>query len=197
MLDMGTGGGERFEALALSFRGRAVATEPWSVNAPVAAARLRPRGIAVVKCNSLQLPFRDSTFDVVLNRHEELDPAEVARVASAGGSVLTQQIGRNRWRKLRAFFPRMQDPGDLFDRYEAGLKAAGLTIVQARTHDWRAAYRGLEDIVFILCVAPWEIPDFDPLGRDLPALLAAEDALSSEQGFVLTESLFLIEAIKE
>jgi len=194
VLDMGTGGGELFDALTASFFGRTVATEPWSVNAPIAAARLRPRGIAVVRCGSLQLPFRPASFDLVLNRHEELDPAEVARVITFDGSVLTQQVGSSRWRELRPFFPRMQDFGDLFHRYEHGLETSGLTIVQARTHDWKAAYRTLGDIVFLLCIAPWEIPHFDPLDADLPALLAAEESLSTEQGIVLTESRFLIEA---
>jgi SAM-dependent methyltransferase len=197
VLDMGTGGGELLETLSASFRGRAVATEPWSVNAPVAAARLGPHGISVVQCSSLQLPFRDASFDAVLNRHEELDPAEVARVLYARGSVLTQQIGRDRWRELRPFFPRMQDFGDLFHRYENGLKDYGLTIVQARSHEWKAVYRGLGDIVFLLCVAPWEITEFDPLGGDLPALLAAEKALSTDQGIVLTESRFLLEAKRD
>ena len=67
-------------------------------------------------------------------------------------------------------------------------------MVQARTHEWKAAYRGLGDIVFLLGIAPWEIPDFDPLGRDLSALLAAEEAFSTDQGIVLTESRFLLEA---
>jgi SAM-dependent methyltransferase len=97
VLDMGTGGGEVFERLCSSFGGRAVATESWSLNAPVAAARLRPRGASVVQCHSLRLPFRREAFDLVLNRHEELDPAEVARVLSPGGRLLTQQVGRAWW----------------------------------------------------------------------------------------------------
>ena len=197
VLDLGTGGGERFEALSASFSGRAVATESWSVNVPVAAARLRPRGISVVRCSSLRLPFRDASTEVVLSRHEELDPKEIERILSPGGSVLTQQIGRNRWRELRAFFPRMQDAGDLFQRYKDGFEGCGLTIVEARSHDWKAAYRGLGDIVFLLCVAPWEIPDFDPLGADLPALIAAEESLSTDRGIALTESRFVVEARNE
>ncbi|MGQ0796617.1 MAG: methyltransferase domain-containing protein [Methanobacteriota archaeon] len=196
-VDMGTGGGEVFEQLCAAYRERAVATEPWHANAQVAAARLRPLGIDVVRCHSLALPFRPQVFDLVLNRHEELDPEEVARVVAAGGSLLTQQIGRTWWQELRESFPRMRDFGDVLRRYEGGLRASGLTIVQARTHDWKAAYRGLGDVVFILCVAPWTIPDFDPLGRDLPALLDAEERLSTADGIALTESLFLIEARKE
>ena len=196
VLDMGTGGGELLETLSSALVGRAVATEPWSVNAPLAAARLRPHGVAVVQCGSLRLPFRNAVFDVVLNRHEELEPSEVARVLALEGTILTQQVGRNQWHELRTFFPRMQDFGDLFDRYRNGLQASGLNMVQAETHEWTAAYRGLGDIVFLLGIAPWEIPDFDPLGRDLSALLAAEEAFSTDQGIVLTESRFLLEAKK-
>ena len=196
-LDLGTGGGERFEALCASFNGRAVATESWSVNVPVAAARLRPRGTSVVRCSSLRLPFRDASTEVVMSRHEELDPAEIARILSPGGSALTQQTGRNQWRELRPFFPRMQDAGDLLQRYTDGFEASGLTIVEARSHDWMAAYRGLGDIVFLLCVGPWEIPEFDPLGADLPALLAAEASLSTNRGIALTESRFVVEARKD
>jgi len=194
VLDMGTGGGELFETLSSALVGRAVATESWSVNAPLAAVRLRPHGIVVVQSGSLRLPFRDAVFDVVLNRHEELEASEVARVLALEGTILTQQVGRNQWHELRTFFPRMQDFGDLFDPYRNGFQAAGLTVVQARTHEWKAAYRGLGDIVFLLGIAPWEIPDFDPLGRDLSALLAAEEAFSTDQGIVLTESRFLLEA---
>ena len=197
ILDMGTGGGEVFERVSMPHPGRAVATESWSVNVPVAAARLQPRGISVVRTNSLVLPFRDRTFDLVLSRHEELHPTETARVLSFGGHVLTQQVGRNRWCELREFFPRMQDFGDLFGAYEAGFREAGLTIAQSRKHDWKVAYRGLGDVVFLLCIAPWDLPDFDPLGRDLRALMAAGDALSTHDGIELTESSFLLEATKD
>lgn len=197
VLDLGTGGGEILERLCTTHTGRVVATESWSGNAPVAADRLRPLGIHVVEASSLALPFRDASFDLVLDRHEELEPGEVARVLSPGGRILTQQVGRETWRELRDFFPRMADPGDLFRRYAGGLAASGLRVAQGRTHTGRAAYGGMGDVVFLLCIAPWTIPDFDPLGRDLPAVLEAEDTLSSRDGVVLTEALFLIEAAKD
>src|SRR5688572_22335242 len=45
VLDMGTGGGERLSRYLRDFKGRAVATEAWHVNAPIAAAKLRPLGV--------------------------------------------------------------------------------------------------------------------------------------------------------
>jgi len=45
-------------------------------------------------------------------------------------------------------------------------------------------------------VAPWMIPVFDPLGQDLRALIQLEKNLTTNEGLVLTESRFLIEASK-
>jgi hypothetical protein len=195
VLDMGTGGGERFGELIDKYSGRAVATEEWHVNAPIAAAHLRPLGSDLVRCQSLHLPFADAGFDLVLNRHEELDPAEVPRVLQRGGSILTEQVWRH-WKELRRFISRMSDFGDHFHRYQVGLKAHGMQIVDAREHEVPAAYDDLGDFVFILCITPWTIPEFDPLGRDLEALLALERELTTRDGLVLTDGSYILEARK-
>src|SRR5207237_1527958 len=94
------------------------------------------------------------------------------------------------------YWPRMNDSRDLVQRYRRGLQEAGVAIVAARSHEWKAGYRGLGEIVFLLCIAPWESPDFDPLSGDLAALLRAEESLMTNGGIVLTESLFLPEGWK-
>src|SRR5437867_497385 len=105
VLDVGTGGGELFAELCAGYHGRAIASEPWAVNAPIAKRRLSRREVDVVRAHSLRLPFHSGAFDLVLDRHEELDPNEVHRVLRRGGSLLTQQIGENEWNDLRPFFP--------------------------------------------------------------------------------------------
>ena len=83
VVDMGTGGGERFSRLCDGYRGTAVATEGWPPNVPVAAARLAPMGVQVVHASGLRLPLADGSIDLVLNRHEELDPPG----GTTGGSL--------------------------------------------------------------------------------------------------------------
>jgi len=192
---MGTGGDEVLARLSAGIPSRFVATEERVRNAPVAHRLLAPLGIDVVRAQSLSLPFRDGTFDLVLNRHEELDPAEVARVLAPGGTVLTQQVGPYNWPELDEFFPRRHDFGDLFARYRDGFETAGLAVVAAWQHRERVAFGSLGDIVYMLLVAPWDIPGFDP-EADIEALLAFEDACGTPDGIVLTESRFLIEARK-
>ena len=194
VLDMGTGGGELLAELRAGLPGRVLATEEWHRNVPVASRRLAPLGVPVVWCRSLNLPFVDATFDLVLNRHEELDPAEVARVMRPGGCVITQQVGRSNWHELRRFVPRMTDFGDLFGAYTRGLGATGLEILDAREHEYRVAYP-MDALVYLLAIMPWSIPDLD-LDSDLDAVLAVESACGGPEGVTLTESRFLIIARK-
>jgi SAM-dependent methyltransferase len=193
VIDLGTGGGEFVARVRSSLPGRVVATEEWHVNAPIAHRRLAPLGVHVVRCRSLQLPFAGGSFDLVIDRHEELDPAEVARVLARGGRAVTQQVGAENWRELRDHFPRRTDFGDIRGEYSRGFVQAGLRVVRDEQHHYRVAYGSLGDIVFMLLVAPWEIPDFD-VERDLEALLELEEACSTEEGLIMTWSRFLLVA---
>ena len=196
VIDLGTGGGERFGEICAGFHGRVVATEEWDVNAPIAAANLRLLGASVLRCQSLHLPLSDLSFDLVLDRHEELDPAEVARILRPGGTVLTQQVGSDSWPELRAFFPRKTLWPDHYNLYRRGFEASGLQVVDARFHETRVAYESLGDLVHLLSIVPWEIPGFDPLGADLEALLDLESQLTTPEGLVLTEHRYILEAHK-
>jgi hypothetical protein len=197
VLDMGTGDGWRYASICTGFRGRALATEEWSISASIAASRFRPLGINLVQCRSHFLPISDSCFDVVLNRHEELTPGEVARVLRPAGSFLTQQWGAS-WEEMRHFFPRIGPPeGDLYGEYMKGLHEAGLVVLDARKAKTVRAYSGVGDIVTMLLLDGGLIPDFDPLGLDLEAILEMERELTTAEGLILSEGSFIIEARKQ
>ena len=195
VLDLGTGGGEVLSRVCAGSSARFVATEEWHVNAPVAHDRLRPLGIDVLRARSLMLPLRDGAFDVELDRHEELEPAEIARVLAPGGTAMTQQVGPDNWRELGAFFPRKEDFGDHFRIYREGFEASGLRIADARWHEERVAFGSIGDIAFMLLIAPWYVPNFDPVA-EIDTLLAVEDALRTEDGIVLMETRYIIVAGK-
>ena len=194
LLDLGTGGGEVLSRVVAGLAARVVATEGWAVNAPVARGRLAPLGAEVVRCSSLRLPFPDASFDLVLSRHEALDPAEVARVLRAGGQVVTQQVGHDDWSELWPYFPDRTVFEDHFRAYADGLRAAGLA-VRATRHYRKVAFGSLGDLLYILLLAPWWLPDFRP-ARDVDTLAALEDALRTDDGIVVTESRYLLVAEK-
>ncbi len=194
MLDLGTGGGEVLADILRSFAGLALASEEWPPNVAVAARRLR--GVAhVLHASSLAVPLAAGCIDLVLDRHEALAPAEVARVLRPGGRVLTQQVHPDYHDELRPFFPRMTRFEAHDVTYRAGFERAGLVIAGARRHDQAMAYPSLGHLVYELVAAPWSLPDFD-LEADLDALLAAEARLGSPQGIVLLDRRYLLEAYK-
>jgi SAM-dependent methyltransferase len=195
VLDIGTGGGERFSSYCDAYTGKAVATEGWEINAPIARDRLRALNVDVVHCDDEHLPFSEVSFDLVLNRHSALDAQDVARVLKPGGVLLTEQIWSH-WREVKRYFPRMNEFSGLWLDYSMALRAAGLTLTDCRAHIVPAAFENLGDFVFMLCVASWTIADFDPLYSDLEPLLELERDLSTPDGLVLSDGAFIIEARK-
>jgi len=205
VLDLGTGGGEFISDVRDSLPERVVATEEWHVNAPIAYLRLAPLGADLVWCRSLHLPFAHEAFDLVIDRHEELEPSEVARVLRPGGAIVTQQVGPSNWLELQRYFgsatsgnrgnSRVADFGDIRGEYARGFDAAGLRVVRSEQHDYKVAYQDMGDFVFMLLITPWTIPDFD-IERDLEAVLALESDCSTNDGLVMTWSRFLLVAEK-
>jgi SAM-dependent methyltransferase len=194
VLDMGTGGGERLAEFRDALPPLVVATEAWSVNAPVAHQRLTPLGVDVVYASEEVLPFATNAFDLIINRHASIDPVEVDRVLRSGGAFVTQQVGRGNWGELAPHFPRMHDFGDELGRYSQGFRDLGFNIT-VHQHFERVAVPSLGDFVYMLSVASWTIPDFD-VERDIDALLALERDCLSDEGFVVTEERYLLTARK-
>lgn len=193
-LDVGTGGGEVYSSIVNGLPGAFVACEQWDVNAGVSSRRLGPLGIPVVHCETggRELPFRDRSLHVVLARHEAIDPVEVDRILASGGTFLTQQVIPDVWPELRPFFPRATVFPDHWYGYADGFRTLGYEVV-AQRHDFRVAFESLGDLVAMLLISPWHIPDFDP-ERDIAALLAAEIELSTPDGIVLSDGRYIVEA---
>ena len=195
MVDLGTGGGEFYSTVVEGFSGRAVATEEYQVNAPIARQRLSPFGAHVVRASADHgLPFADATFDLVIDRHEALLPEDVARVLRPGGTVITQQVADENWREARHYFGRGGEFPDHYSLYQQGFRDAGLS-VETHYHVWKVAYPTIGQIVFMLLIAPWEIPGFDPLA-ELEEIIAMEDGLRTQEGVVMTFARYLMIARK-
>lgn len=93
LLDMGTGGGEFLSLLPAKERYHIYATEGFADNIPVARERLATFGATLVSAyEDDQLPFEDTAFDLVINRHESYSIDEVWRILKPGGCFITQQV---------------------------------------------------------------------------------------------------------
>lgn len=199
-VDLGTGGGEVLSRLADTFPGRMVATEAYPPNWAVARDRLTPAGAHVVAYaadeTSSLLPFRDASFDAVLDRHEAYDAREVARVLAPGGVFLTQQVdGRSHADLLGWFGTEPHWPNVTLDRLAADLARAGLDIELARSWWGTISFSDVGAVVYYLRAIPSAVRDFS-VDRFRPELLGLQRRLESTGSLRFSEGRFVIRARK-
>ncbi len=176
LLDLGTGGGERLA----TFRDRpprTVATESFLPNLRVAARRLHPLGVQVIRTSAApenvrlseqrlrgRLPFRDRAFHLIIDRNESFVPSEVARVLDAGGTFLTEQTGSNEI----PIFARLLDlpPHAVASRpwtlevAREQLTKAGLSVGSGQEAEFELRLDDIGALAWYLTAVPWAAPGF-------------------------------------
>lgn len=195
MLDMGTGGGEFLAALQ-PLPPDTWATEGWAPNIPVAQARLEPLGIPVhgFASEDEPLPFPEATFDLVINRHEAYDPAEVWRVLKPGGRFITQQVGGRNDREINDWLgaPPETDYGYwTLDFARDQLESAGFAIVDAREALVATRCYDIGALVFYLNAVSWQVGSFS-VERFRLQLHALHERISREGFLDLACDRFLL-----
>jgi SAM-dependent methyltransferase len=190
-LDLGTGGGEVLLTLRDALPVDTVATEGWPPNVPVATAALAPHGIDVVAYDAeadARVPFEDSRFDVVLDRHEAYVASEVFRVLRPGGAFLTQQVdGRDFAESQELFGASTAYPHVTLEHLRAEAVAAGFVVEEEG--DWVGTMRFPDVGAFVsyVRVVPWQVPEDFSVDRyaDVLLRLTPEDLVFTQRRFVL------------
>lgn len=197
-LDIDTGGGEVLDS-APRLPPLTVATESWPPNLARAAARLAPRGVAVVGVGEgAPLPFVADAFDLVVSRHPvRVRWDEVARVLCPGGTYLSQEVGPGSVFELVEFFLGPQPPearsGRDPGRARRAAEAAGLRVRDLRTAALRTEFRDVGAVVYFLRKVVWMVPDFT-VERYRDRLRSLDEQIRARGPFVATTTRFLIEA---
>jgi SAM-dependent methyltransferase len=198
-LDIDTGGGELLLALHPYWPPKLVAAESYPPNLALARERLIPLGAQVVEASSdetLVLPFADASFDLVLDRHGGLPVAEIARILTPGGTLLTQQVhGLTMLDMLTHFGARPQWPDATPAYYLPQIADAGLTLVELREHSGWTTFSDVGALVYYLRMIPWFVPNFSVVAYT-PQLLALHEQLEHGQPLRFGNGFYLIEARK-
>jgi SAM-dependent methyltransferase len=199
VLDMGTGGGERFLKLRRHWPGKVVATEEYPPNFKLATERLAPLGVHVFDVRLTDddpMPFADGEFDLVLNRHSGLNASEVARILAPGGTFLTQQVhGMWAYDLLAVFNAKPQWPDATLQKYAPQLEASGLTILDARDWSGRFSFTDVGAIVYYLKAVPWLVPGFS-VETHLQNLLTLQRRFENGGQLAFSIRKYLLEAHK-
>ncbi|MGH2495395.1 MAG: class I SAM-dependent methyltransferase [Ktedonobacteraceae bacterium] len=166
LLDMGTGGGEFLSRLQ-PLPPLTCATEGYAPNVPIARQRLEPLGVHVYEVGEDgKLPFEDNQFDLVINRHEYYDPAEVMRVLKPRHQFITQQVGSTNENDLNALMGayEYQFTNWTLDYAVKQLQDAGWRIIEQKEDYPIMRFFDVGAIVYYLKAIPWQIPDFSVEG---------------------------------
>ncbi|MDR0960604.1 MAG: class I SAM-dependent methyltransferase [Propionibacteriaceae bacterium] len=167
VVDLGTGGGERLlcliEGVDASEK-RVVATEGWKPNIPIARQALSASGIDVVDYDAdcgEAMPFSDASVDLVMSRHEAIDPQEIARVLTPGGWLLTQQVDGRDAEEIHEWFGEdFAYPHVTADRYADDLTAAGLRVHVKDEWIGTMEFADATALVAYIAMVPWDAPHF-------------------------------------
>jgi SAM-dependent methyltransferase len=199
VVDLDTGGGERFLKLQEHWPRKVVATEHYPPNFKLATERLTTFGVKVVDIELSDfgpMAFADGEFDLVLNRHAAFNPYEVERVLASGGTFLTQQV-HGLWAidLLDAFDARPQWPDATPEKYLPRLQEAGLEIVNIQNWSGELTFTDVGAIVYYLKAVPWLVPGFS-VESHWKYLLNLQNQLADKESLTFTARKYLIEARK-
>lgn len=165
VLDLGTGGGERFLALAPHFgAGVGIDVDPTMIlvareNTP---ASLADKVSFEVMCAEA-LQFSDALFDVVLNRHASVYAGEIVRVLRPDGIFITQQVGARNFQNICSLFncgpggEYQWDPSQEMPTLIEAFRQNGCRVIARAEYDVRYFFLDVESLVFNLKAVP--IPD--------------------------------------
>ena len=195
LLDMGTGGGEVLLSLSHPCQNTSV-TEAWPPNIALCQRKLAPLGIRVHPVSDDgRLPMAVNTFDIVINRHESYDLAEVARVLKPGGLFITQQVGGQNCARLNECVNIPPLPHTPFspETEAPQLKAHGFSVEHVDESFSELKFFDVGAIVFFVKQIPWHFPDFS-VERNFEKLLALEEAVTRDGCFADAEHRFIIVA---
>lgn len=200
VLDMGTGGGERFLQLRAHWPKTVVVSEEYPPNFKLAQERLAPLGVKVVDVRLTDhdpMPFDNNEFDLVINRHSAFNTDEVARILSPGGTFFTQQV-HGLWAQdlLAAFGAKPQWPEATPAYNSERLKNSGLALEMVEAWQGKLAFTDVGAIVYFLKAVPWTVPGFS-VETHLDNLLRLQSQLDSGQELVFEARKYLIEAYKK
>lgn len=163
LLDMGTGGGEFLLSLKHPYNNTSV-TEKWETNVKLCKNKLEPLGIEVKQVfDDSELPFEDSTFDMIINRHESFDIKEVKRILKPNGIFITQQVGGKNNEKLsNALIKDVKPlfPKNTLDNNLKEIESNFFEILYAKEFFPYLRFKDIGALVYYAKIIEWEFPNF-------------------------------------
>jgi len=188
VLDIGTGGGERFGQLAMSF-GRGLGIDKDTRMIRLAQANSTAGNLRFRVCSE-RLEAVPEAFDVIIDRHAPFDLGAIAAHLKPAGYFLTQQVGERNMACVKA---ALGQPVNSPAIQPEAFTGSGLQLLAFMEYDVEYVVRDIESLLFWLHGLDCAHADLDGA-----AALASAQALNrvlagnvDERGFVTNEHRYL------
>lgn len=163
ILDYDTGGGEFLLSLNHPYS-RTFATEGYEPNIELCKKKLLPLGINFKACDKpFDIPYKDESFDIIINRHGDFNAVELYRLLKNEGLFITEQVGCDNERDLvDMVLPGTKKPFPHLNLKEQ-LKVfedAGFYILQAKEAYRPIKFYDVGAFVWFARIIEWEFPGF-------------------------------------
>ena len=163
ILDIDTGGGEFLLSLNHPYENTA-AMENYPHNVELCKEVLLPLGIDFRPGDGKgKLPFDDSSFDMVINRHGDFNAEEIYRVLKPGGLFITQQVGAENDRELVKLVcgeTEIPFPEQYLELTSQKFQDAGFAILRGEEYFGPIRFFDVGALVWFARIIQWEFPDF-------------------------------------
>lgn len=182
ILDIDTGGGEFVLSLGHPCENISV-TEGYEPNFKLCKKTLSPLGITVEKSSDTLLPFQDESFDLVLNRHGDLNPKEVFRVLKKGGIFITQQVGAYNDREfVKLLLPTapLPFPDQQLQTRSKEFENEGFEILEENEAFHSIRFFDTGALVWFAKIIEWEFPNFS-VSKHLKNIIKAQELLDENE----------------
>ena len=195
LLDVDTGGGEFLLQLGHPYENTA-ATEGYAPNVELCRQTLSPLGVDFRPAEILRgLPFQDNTFDILINRHGDMNAPEFYRVLKPGDLFITQHVGAENDRALVELLcgnVPMPFPEQYLHLASEKLEKAGFVILQGQECRRPYDFFDVGALVWFARIIQWEFPGFS-VDTHLENLWKAQEKLEQEGKLRgMTHRFFLI-----
>jgi len=198
LLDIDTGGGEFLLSLNHPYENTA-ATENYPPNVILCRQVLLPLGINFRPGDGKgPLPFDSDTFDLVINRHGDFNPAEIYRILKPGGLFITQQVGAENDRELVTLLCGelpLPFPDQYLSVASRKFREVGFEILMEEECFRPIRFFDVGALVWFARIIQWEFPGFS-VNTHLESLLNAQLLLEKTGRIQGTTHRFLLAAQK-
>ncbi len=163
VLDIDTAGGEFLLSLNHPYKNTA-ATEGYKPNILLCKEKLIPLGIDFKAVDGLdEMPFKDNSFDLIINRHGDFNLKDIYRMLKKGGLFITEQVGAENDRELVELLLGdipIPYPDLYLDKLSEKIRKIGFDMIRGEEAYRPIKFYDVSALVWFSKIIEWEFIDF-------------------------------------